>query len=75
MAIRAKVRCNSKSEGGGATHLSFGAVYSDDPNSENKAFSDSTPSLSLNMAIMDGKPAAEMFEQGKEYYLDFSPAT
>jgi hypothetical protein len=73
--VRAKVRCNSKTPSGGATHLSFGAVYSSEPNSENKAFSDATPTLSLNMSITDGKPAADAFEEGKEYYLDFSPAS
>ena len=77
MSVRAKVRCNSKSPASGpgtATSLSFGAVFSDDPASENKAFSDATPSLSLSMSIADGKPAADQFEQGKEYYLDFTPA-
>jgi hypothetical protein len=76
-SVRAKVRCNSKSPSSGpgtSTSLSFGGVYSSEPGSENKAFSDATPSLSLSMSIDHGKPAADLFEQGKDYYLDFSPA-
>jgi hypothetical protein len=74
--VRAKVRCSSKTknEGFDGTAFRFDAVYSNDPSSENKAFTDATPSLSLNMTISDGKPAADQFAEGKEYYLDFSPA-
>jgi hypothetical protein len=72
----AKVRCSSKTknEGFDGTAFRFDAVYSSDPSSENKSFTDATPSLSLNMTISDGKPAADQFEEGKEYYLDFTPA-
>lgn len=71
--VRAKVRCNSRNETpGSGTSLSFSAVT--DGSEENKSFSDATPNLSLNMTISPGKPAADSFEQGKEYYLDFSPA-
>jgi hypothetical protein len=75
-SVRAKVRCSSKTknEGFDGTAFRFDAVYSSDPSSENKSFTDATPSLSLNMTISDGKPAADQFEEGKEYYLDFTPA-
>jgi hypothetical protein len=74
--VRAKVRCSSKTknEGFDGTAFRFDAVYSSDPGSENKSFTDATPALSLNMTISDGKPAADQFEEGKEYYLDFTPA-
>ena len=52
--------------------MRFDAVYSDDKNSENYSFSQATPSLSLSMYISN--PAVlDAFEQGKEYYLDFTP--
>ncbi len=45
-------------------------VYSDKPDSENKQFWEFTPSGSFEMvAIHEG-----MFEPGKEYYIDITPA-
>jgi hypothetical protein len=45
-------------------------VYSDKPDSENKKFWEFTPSGSFEMqAIHEG-----MFEPGKEYYIDITPA-
>lgn len=45
-------------------------VYSDKPDSENKKFWDATPQGSFEMgAIHNG-----MFEPGKEYYIDITPA-
>ena len=41
---------------------------------ENKSFSEYTPSGSIQMTISNGKPAQELFEPGKEYYVDFTPA-
>jgi hypothetical protein len=50
------------------------AVYSDVPGSENKAFTDATPSASVILNIHKDKPAAAFFEVGREYYVDFSKA-
>lgn len=47
-------------------------VYSSDPKHENKAFWDATPSGQLTMAIKSD--AADYFEPGAEYYLDFTKA-
>ena len=48
-------------------------VYSSDPNHENKAFWDATPSGSITLWI--NNPAGfATFEVGKEYYVDFTPA-
>lgn len=50
------------------------AVYSDDPNHENKAWTQWTPSGSFEMTI--NNPAAiGKFEKGKEYFLDFTSAS
>ncbi len=73
--VRAKFVCNAKIPNyGNTTTVHFNAVYSSDPNSENKAFSDATPSGSLVISIANDKPALGLFEQGKAYYLDFTPA-
>lgn len=72
--VRAKFVCNAKIPSYGTTTVQFHAVYSSDPNSENKAFTDATPSGSLSISISDDKPALALFEQGKAYYLDFTPA-
>lgn len=72
--IRAKFTCNAKIPGyGNATTVHLNAVYSSDPNSENKAFSDATPSGQINISIANDKPALEAFELGKSYYVDFTP--
>ena len=51
------------------------AVYgnSDEDNEENNQFSEATPVGDLHMTISN--PSAQgFFEQGKEYYLDFTEA-
>lgn len=48
-------------------------VYSDNPNSENRAFWDATPCGDLRMTIKN-EAAAKHFEPNKEYYVDFTPA-
>lgn len=41
---------------------------------ENKSFAKYTPAGTLYMTISDETQAADLFEQGKEYYLDISAA-
>jgi hypothetical protein len=73
--VREKMRCNGISEPAhGFVNVGFGAVYSPDPNHENNMWSKYTPSASLSMAIAADKPAAKMFEAGKEYYVDIIEA-
>lgn len=74
--VRGKFRCTVKMAAAYSkdTIIHLSAVYSDDPKSENKAFTDATPSGFLQMQIADGKPAADLFVLGREYYLDFTPA-
>lgn len=73
--VRAKMKCHGVSAPAhGQITVSFGAVYSPDPNHENNMWSKYTPSGSLSMAIAEDKPAAKMFDAGKEYYIDISEA-
>lgn len=41
---------------------------------ENKSFSKYTPGGSVNLVISYETQAADFFEDGKEYYLDFTKA-
>ena len=73
--VRAKFRCTAKLPAyNNDTVVHLSAVYSTDPASENKAWSDATPSAYLQMQISHGKSAADSFVLGQEYYLDFTPA-
>lgn len=76
-SVRAKFTCTAKMPTGyGSTTIVYmSAVYSSDPNSENKAFTDATPSGHLSLQIANDKPALELFQIGKEYYLDFTPVS
>ena len=71
--VRAKVRCESLTQfAAGGKSVKFLAVQNG--STENKSFSQYTPSLNLEMAVSDGTAAADLFVPGKEYYLDFIPA-
>lgn len=48
-------------------------VYSNDPNSENKVFTDATPGGELSLLITKPETAA-FFVPGKDYYLDITQA-
>lgn len=78
--VRAKMLCNSVERTSyGKTHkdqvrVKMGVVYSSDPASENRAFSDATPTGNVDITIQGDKPAALMFEPGKHYYVDFTDA-
>lgn len=71
MNIRAKLRAVKVDSTPNGDNVSFQAVIDD--SEENKTFSDATPSASLTMWVSN--PAARgAFEEGREYYLDFTPA-
>lgn len=77
--VRCKMLCNTlaqRSHGNGhvGIQIELGAVYSNDPQSENKSFADATPTASLKMDISPGRPAAAYFQIGKEYYVDIHEA-
>ncbi len=57
----------------GSIEVRIGGVYDPNPGSENHSFWKASPSLSMNLFI-DNHSAADLFEVGKEYYVDVSPA-
>jgi hypothetical protein len=74
-SIRAKMQVGYIPENNSDTvNVSASVVYSDDPKSENKAFSDSTPSGSLTLYIQKAKLASRFLEQGDIIYVDISIA-
>ena len=79
MAVRAKFNCISKTPDAEVGQVSFAAVFESKEGvegnacPENAVFGKWTPSASLSMSIQN--PAAfAQFEQGKAYYVDFTPA-
>lgn len=79
MAVRAKFKVQSiqdSTDQAGKVHgrrVTLTPVYSDDPAHENRSFWQATPIGSIDMWI--NNPAAfEQFEQGAEYYIDFTRA-
>lgn len=72
--VRAKVVCShTAAAADGSVTAYMSAVYSDDPNSENKKFSDATPNLHLTISIKAGGPT-DYYVPGRQYYLDFIKA-
>ena len=72
MTTRSKFKVETK-DLGEQGHVTLTPVYSSDPNHENKAFWDASPSGSITLWI--NNPAGfATFEVGKEYYVDFTPA-
>lgn len=71
MSVRAKVTCTSLA--GNWVH--FDTVYEPDAtkDTENARFTTATPGGQIQLLI--NNPAAmSQFEQGKSYYVDFTPA-
>jgi hypothetical protein len=72
MTVRAKMKCVSKTLLENGAQIKLSAVYGSE--GENKDFTTATPSGELTMSISKGAPAAEAFEPGKCYYVDFTEA-
>lgn len=47
-------------------------VYSSDPNNENHAFWEATPSGKIELGVVNAE-AVKDFDLGNEYYIDFTP--
>lgn len=74
MSVRAKFKCTSNKPGSdGTADILLEAVYSSDPESENAAFFKYTPSGSIRIGCVNPSANAQFIE-GKEYYVDFTPA-
>lgn len=73
--MRAKMQLTSKVESGGGVIATFEAFYGDEkgPFPENLAWAQSTPFAKMQMQI--NNPAAyEPLIEGKQYFVDFTPA-
>jgi len=67
--VRAKMVCSFKDEKSKNVHLYPVYTGSD----ENKQFFASTPGGTVSLNVLNDA-AFTQFEQGKEYYVDFTPA-
>lgn len=78
MKVRAKMKVTAVNKSGDPrnpfVNVQMGAVYSSDPESENRSFANATPTASCSMSIDPGRPAAQAFELGAEIYVEFTPA-
>ena len=74
MVVRAKFKVWSITDYGvqGGKAINMQPVYSQDPEHENKAFWEATPTGKIEMTIKTD--AAAQFEVGKEYYVTFEAA-
>ena len=76
MSTRAKFRCHSVTDFGGACkEVSLSVVYDPRPDAtgEDATFTKATPSGEMKMRI-DNPAASVQFEAGKSYYVDFTLA-
>lgn len=79
MTVRAKFRVDSVNrlswERGktNAAVVVMSPVYSNDPNSENKAFWEATPNGKIEMTI-NNLAAFDQFQPGDSFYVDFTKA-
>ena len=71
MPVRAKVRCNAKTE----SEVHFTTVYEPDSakQDENVRFTTATPWGDIRLGI-NNPEALKQFEVNKHYYVDFTPA-
>lgn len=72
--VKAKFNLTASLNEDGSMNVTGYPVYSSDPESENKSFSDATPCGNFQMQIAPDKEAQNLFVVGetKEYYLDIS---
>ncbi len=69
--VRAKFTCSGVIDTGyNQVTAHFHAVYSED--GDNKDFVEATPCGNVSICIDKEAPAASVFKQGKDYYLDFT---
>ena len=73
--VRAKFRCSAKTEreNCGSTTFSLDFYPVIGASEENKKFFSATPGGKLELHVVNHE-AAKIFEPGKEYYVDITPA-
>ncbi|MDE2102608.1 MAG: hypothetical protein KGL39_35505 [Patescibacteria group bacterium] len=71
MSVRAKFKVESVEHTADSANVKLSAVISG--SEENKQFFRWTPSGGIQLSTVN-KEAANRFEPGKEYYVDFTPA-
>ncbi len=74
--VRAKFQCTQKTTNEYVSSKSFEvALFAVTSGSEeNKAFFSSTPTGNIRLSVVN-EAAANAFEVGKEYYVDFTPTS
>lgn len=72
MTTRCKFKVVSMTRGQGYVSITAAPVYSTDPNHENKAFWDATPSGELKLQVTN--TSLDPFPPGLEFYIDLTPA-
>ena len=71
MITRAKFVCYSIEDAGEGKRILLNAVTGG--SAENDEFYDHTPGGGIRLEVVN-EEAAKVFEQGKQYYVDFTPA-
>lgn len=69
--VRAKFKCQSVTAEGETNRLTFYAVT--DGSEENDSFFKYTPGGTIDLFVVSNETAA-LFEEGSEYYIDFTRA-
>jgi len=75
--VRCKFVVNKIEEFAHGKQWTAGAVYSSDPNHENRAFAKASPSGTFTIQVdkdASGMPEMEKLRPGSEFYLDITPA-
>jgi hypothetical protein len=72
MSVRAKFRVNHIERAGDGQTIQLHPVYSGSP--ENEAFFKATPGGQISLYCVNPE-ANEQFALGKEFYIDFTPAS
>ncbi|TDE53745.1 hypothetical protein [Flavobacterium sp. GT3P67] len=74
LQVRAKFVCNGVQDNPQYENKSISFTPVINGSDENKSFSKYTPSGSVHLNISYETEAVNFFEEGKEYYLDFTKA-
>lgn len=72
--VRAKFKVEHVKHYEDVSEVRLTPVYDEDPESENGKFFKYTPGGEIEMHVVNPE-TANLFEPGKEYYIDFTPAS